>query len=221
MTIQGLCLLIWSCQGRTIRWWFTMTSWGYKRLTLLKVWWVPLVSKPHPEPQCSGSTMNLREGDRLKDETRIGQPITAATLQNMEAAEKLIKDARITSREIQSILGIGSSAVDLILHKQLGIHKRCAWWVPHALSDEQHWGRIQWCRFMLEKFNRGQPKLAWDIITGDETWVYQFDPQDQAAISGMDISWWLSPYKVQEIKEHWKANGGFFLWKNWRRIPSG
>ena len=30
---------------------------------------------------------------------------------------------------------------------------------------------------MLQKFNRGHSELAWEVLTGDETWIYQYDPE--------------------------------------------
>ena len=75
--------------------------------------------------------------------------------------------------EIQDILSPGS--LTRILHDSLGVRKHCALWVPHNLSEEQKRGRVDWCTRMLRKFNRGMSPRVWDIVTGDETWVYQYD----------------------------------------------
>ena len=47
----------------------------------------------------------------------------------------------------------------------------------HNLSEEQKRGRVDWCTHMLRKFDGGRSPRVWDIATGDETWVYQYDPK--------------------------------------------
>ena len=107
-----------------------------------------------------------------------GRPLSAATQENAARVKLLIQDdARITTRDIGHILGIAMSAVNVILHQHLGVHKRCARWVPHKLTDDQKEGRVRWCIEMLDKYDSGRSTATWDIITGDETWVYQFDPE--------------------------------------------
>lgn len=44
-------------------------------------------------------------------------------------------------------------------------------WVPHNLTPEQKKERVRICRENLEKFQSGSWRL-YDIITGDETWIY-------------------------------------------------
>ena len=49
--------------------------------------------------------------------------------------------------------------------------------MPHNLSEEQKWGRVDWCTYVLKKINGGRSPRVWDIVTGDETWVYQYDSE--------------------------------------------
>ena len=64
---------------------------------------------------------------RFRDETRAVAPVTAATVENIEAVRNLIKNnARITTDEMQDTHGIGPSATNSILHKHLDVQKRCA-----------------------------------------------------------------------------------------------
>ena len=63
-----------------------------------------------------------------------------------------------------------------LLHDSLGVRKRCTRWVPNNLNEEQKRGRVDWCNHMLRKFDGGRSPRVWDIVTGDETWVYQYDP---------------------------------------------
>ena len=71
---------------------------------------------------------------------------------------------------------ISSGSLTCILHLQLGIRKH-AHWVPHNLSEEQKWGSVDFCNHMLRKFDGGRSPCVWDIIKGDEPWVYQYNPK--------------------------------------------
>ena len=49
--------------------------------------------------------------------------------------------------------------------------------VGPPLIDKQQWIRIEWCKFMLRKVNGSRSKLTWEVLTGDETWIYRYDPE--------------------------------------------
>ena len=86
-------------------------------------------------------------------------------------------DGQMTYSMMQDSLKIGSAALNTILHENLQALKVAARWVPHCLSDEQKEQRVNWCQFMLQKFNEGKLKRVYEIVTGDESWIYQFDPE--------------------------------------------
>ena len=114
----------------------------------------------------------------LSDEFREGRPMTAVTQENIEAIRNLIKsDRHVTYREISSTLGIGMTAISKILNDHLGVRKLCSRWVPHNLTSAQKDARVKWCKEMLRKYNKGSSKAVYDICTGDESWIYNYDPQ--------------------------------------------
>ena len=132
----------------------------------------------------------------LEDDDRCGRTATTVTLENVSRVESLIKkDPKMTYAEIQDIMKISSGSLTRILHDCLGVRKRCARWVPHNLSEEQKLGRVDWCTHMLRKFDRGRSPRVWDIVTGDETWVYQYDPEtkQQSAV-------WVFPDEILPVK---------------------
>ena len=80
--------------------------------------------------------------------------------------------------EIQDIMKISSGSLTPVLHDCIGVTKRCTRWMPHNLSQEQKRGRVYWwCTRILRKFDGGRSSCVWDIVTGDETWAYQYDPE--------------------------------------------
>lgn len=116
----------------------------------------------------------------LKDEERSGRPATAVTEENIAAVEALVReDNRVTFKDIEAILEIGSPAISKILHDYLRVRKVSSRWVPHSLTDEQKRIRVEWCKEMLARFDGGRSRRVSDIVTGDETWIYQFEPENK------------------------------------------
>ena len=118
-------------------------------------------------------------GERtLEDDDRCGRVATTVTPENVSMVESLIKkDPKMTHTEIQDIMKISSGSLTRILHDCLGVRKGFVRWVPHNLNEEQKRGRVDWCTHMLRKFDGVRSPRVWDIVTGDKTWVYQYDPK--------------------------------------------
>ena len=57
------------------------------------------------------------------------------------------------------------------------VRKLCARWIPHKLTDDQKKNRVDWCRQMLKKFAGGAFKNVYSIVTGDESWIYAYEPE--------------------------------------------
>ena len=114
----------------------------------------------------------------LEDHDRCGRMATTVTPENVSMVESLNKkDPKLAYAEIQDIMKISSGSLTYIFHDCLGVRTRCNRWVPHNLSKEQKQGRVDWCTHMLRKFDGGNSPRVCVIVTGDETWVYQYDPE--------------------------------------------
>ena len=77
---------------------------------------------------------------------------------------------------IEGELGISLASIETILHQHLRVRKLASRWIPHLFTVEQKQARMDWCQFMLEKFKGGRSKRVAEIVTGDETWIYSYDP---------------------------------------------
>lgn len=114
----------------------------------------------------------------LTDALREGRPSTATTEDNISVVRRMIEtDPRVTYQQIRTSLGIGMSQVHKILHEHLAVRKLCARWIPHYLTEAQKLRRVDWCREMIKKFNGGDSNAVFDILTGDESWIYCYDPE--------------------------------------------
>ena len=112
----------------------------------------------------------------LKDEERSGRPTSVVTEETISAVEALIKeDPCRTYKDIEGALGMSSPSVSTILHQHLRVRIISSRWVPHHLSDGLKCTRVEWCTEMLKRFNNGDSLRVSDIVTGEETWMYQFD----------------------------------------------
>ena len=70
-------------------------------------------------------------------------------------------------------MNIDRETVGKILTEYLDMRKVCAKMVPKELTEEQKQRRVTICQDILER----QIDILGHVITGDETWVYQYDPE--------------------------------------------
>jgi histone-lysine N-methyltransferase SETMAR len=66
--------------------------------------------------------------------------------------------------------------------------------VPRLLSDDQKAHRVSVCR-ELKQQARDDPNFISSIITGDETWMYGYDPETK-----QQSSQWQSPNSLRPKK---------------------
>jgi histone-lysine N-methyltransferase SETMAR len=133
----------------------------------------------------------------LKDDPREGRPKSAVLPQNIDAVRKLIEEDRhVTYREIESCIGISMTSIHKILHEHLGVRKLCARWIPHLLTDAQKKARVDWCRKMIEKYKSGASKAVYSIVTGDESWIYAYEPETKGQSTVWVFQFEENPTKV-------------------------
>ena len=52
--------------------------------------------------------------------------------------------------------------------------------MPHLLTDEQKQSRVRLASQVIEKYDKCDPRCLEEIVTGDETWIYHFQPDSKA-----------------------------------------
>ena len=92
--------------------------------------------------------------ESIENDLRVSRPVSVLTEKNVATVKTLIEeDARYTVQEIEELSGIHSSSVLKILRERHGLHKICACWVPHLLTDEQKQSRVTLESQVIEKYD--------------------------------------------------------------------
>ena len=110
----------------------------------------------------------------------MGRLVSILMEKNVATVKTLIEeDARYTVQEIEELSGIQSSSVLKILCERLWLRKICTRRVPHLLSDEKQ-SQVRLASQVIEKYDKCDPCRLEEIVTGDETWIYHFQPDSKA-----------------------------------------
>lgn len=150
----------------------------------------------------------------LCDEIREGRPSTATTEENVATVRLLIEEnRRITYEEIRGHLGIGMSQIHKILHLHIKVRKLCSRWIPHKLTPEQKHARVEWCKKMLLKYDHGLSNAVYDIVTGDETWIYSYIPERKQQSYVWVFEGEDKPTKIRQARSVGKKMIAFFFSK--------
>ena len=120
---------------------------------------------------------------QVEDEPRAGRLSTSKT-DNVERARSLVwSDRRLTLRMISSELNFNRFTVHQILTQNLDMRKVCATMVPKNLTTEQKANRRDVCLDLLSRRSRHtslldrEPEFFCRVITGDELWIFEYDPE--------------------------------------------
>ncbi|UYV69737.1 hypothetical protein LAZ67_7000533 [Cordylochernes scorpioides] len=86
------------------------------------------------------------------------------------------QNPRTTLLELEQDTGISKTTIGKIVTEDLKFKKTPAKCIPRFLTNEQNLCRLATCEDMF-KMTRTDPEWKDKIITGDETWVYGYDPE--------------------------------------------
>jgi len=117
--------------------------------------------------------------EEVEDEARSGRPSTTRNDETVARVRDLVRtDRRLTVRMIADELNINRQAVYEILTQDLGMRKICAKMVPKNLTIEQKEHRMTVCRDLINRIET-EPDIFKHVVTGDETWVFEYDPESK------------------------------------------
>lgn len=148
----------------------------------------------------------FREGrERVEDDDRSGRPSTSKSEDNVSRVRKLLnEDRRMTVRTISENLGIPQTTVFEIVTENLNMRKVCAKLVPRVLSNDQKTTRKTISQELLDRVSE-EPDLLNNVVTGDETWVFEYDPQTKRQSSEWHTSSSPRPKQARMSKSKQKS----------------
>lgn len=115
--------------------------------------------------------------ESIDDEPRSGRPAVSKTAENAIRVRDLVRaDHRLTVRMIGEELNLSHTTVHQLLTNELGMRKICSKMVPRHLSQDQKDIRKARCVDFLDAIEQ-DPHFLERVITGDETWVFEYDPE--------------------------------------------
>ena len=124
----------------------------------------------------------LEGQEQVEDEPRAGRSSTSKIDENVERMRSLVRlDRRLTLRMISSEVNLNGFTVHHILTQDLVMRKVCAKMVPNNLTTEQKANRRDVCLDLLERLER-EPEFFSRFITGDESWILEYDPEKNAKV---------------------------------------
>ncbi|GBP43495.1 Histone-lysine N-methyltransferase SETMAR [Eumeta japonica] len=121
-----------------------------------------------------------QERESCEDDPRPGRPVTVVTEENVRKIEKLVlADGRIKLWQIAEEFQISKKRFGEIIHEHMNMRKISARWVPKMLTPFDKQRRLQTSKDFLELVGDNIDEICDRIVTVDETWVRQYDPESK------------------------------------------
>ena len=141
----------------------------------------------------------------VESDPRSGRPSTSQKEEVMDQVrEKVLEDRRLTVQEIVAEVGISTGSVHSILTEDLNLRRASAKFVPKLLTEQQKELRKEISEDMLDLVNH-DPEFIKTIITGDETWVYGYDPETKFQSSQWKHPESPRPKKARQVRSNVKV----------------
>ena len=142
---------------------------------------------------------------RVEDEQCIGRPSISHTSDNVAKVKAVLdSDRSLSVRLIADQVGLPKSIVHEIITTELQMRKVCAKLVPKVLTNEQKESRVSISRGLLDRVT-GDTEFLEQVITGDETWVFEYDPERKRRSSEWHTTESPRPKKARMSKSKMKS----------------
>jgi hypothetical protein len=135
-----------------------------------------------------------------------------------KVCEAILADHRQTIHSVFEIVGLSYGTVQSILVDSLNMRRICVRFVPRLLSNDEKAHCVSVCREL--KHARDDPIFISNTITGDETWVYGYDPETKQKSSQWKSANLLQPKKTASYSQQCQVHVDCFFFF-FRHCPQG
>ena len=141
----------------------------------------------------------------IDDDERSGRPVSSSTPEMIERVRQIIReDRRRTIDEVSMLVGISHGTCHKILTEDLKMRRVASKFVPRLLSVDQKQQRLDVCLDLKENA-ANDPSFLSNVITGDETWVYAYDPETKTQSSQWKSPGSPRPKKARQVRSNIKS----------------
>ena len=141
----------------------------------------------------------------FEDDLHPGRPSTSHTEEAVTRMREIIRaDWRLTIREVAEEVRISFGTCQKILTEDLQMRHVTAKFVPRLLMAEQKDDRMSVCTDLRE-WAQNNPNFMSSVVTGDEFWVYRYDPETNQMSSQLNTALSRWPKKAWQVKSNVKT----------------
>jgi len=144
-------------------------------------------------------------GTSVDDDEHTGRPTSCTTPETVTRTQELVRqDRRRTIHDIAEEVGTGYGTCQRVLTEELGMHRVAAKFVPRILTADQKQQRVNVCTDLRQLASDDETFLS-RVITGDESWVYGYDPETKKQSSQWKNPTSPRPKKARQVKSNVKS----------------
>ncbi|UYV62539.1 hypothetical protein LAZ67_2000982 [Cordylochernes scorpioides] len=117
--------------------------------------------------------------EEVADEPRSGRPTTARTDEDVDRVLEVLRtDRRLSIQQIADTLHMSTFVVHGIVTEDLQMRKVCAKLVTKVLTQDQKELRVLRYQELLDLI-QNEPDFLNSVVTGDESWMFEYDPESK------------------------------------------
>jgi len=116
----------------------------------------------------------------------------------------ICEDRRRTIDEVSMLVGISHGTCHKILTEDLKMRRVASKFVPRHLSLHQKQQRLEVCLDFKENA-ANDPSFLSNVFTGDETWVYAYDPETKIQSIQWESPGSPRPKKARQVRSNIKS----------------
>ena len=137
---------------------------------------------------------SVRDDERCGRSKEVRIPKLIGQIKNV-----MDKDCCVSIETISAQFDVSVGTVHTIICKELKMQKICAKFVPRMLREDQKERHCHDSREMVEQIN-SDPAVLDALMTGDESWIYCYDPETKRQGSQWKHAGSPRPKKARQSK---------------------